>query len=381
MDNIDFTGDIAQVENEITPVGLPLIDKASIRKGKLDGTLVASVIDVTKAITGKDHKGASAVVLNLSEELSQKIRHLRINGKGRETPVADIPTLVEIIWELPGKAAKKFRRTSAKYIVRILGGDPALVDEIKAQDAMLQSTEAGRQMQAQALASVGRKRPSPDYEAEFAMRERKVRVEAMEREEAKAALEHKLWMKEFMQEQGVWNEQMEKLQKSQFVDMFYYGEEKPQMLLTSSSSDCDCCNRPCKLPVNMWMGTHMPKAKKPKDNYSSLGAIVATLFRMRYRKSDDNTHLQKKFDTEQYRKKLFSEGVVSRDGDGDIPGAKLYENEDHDLMRKGYELSAGGMSCKEIKASIRKLGWNAWDKALNGTVEEFAQFCKSTLCQ
>ena len=39
--------------------------------------------------------------------------------------------MVEIIWELPGKTAKAFRRQCAHYIVRILGGDVSLVEEIQ----------------------------------------------------------------------------------------------------------------------------------------------------------------------------------------------------------------------------------------------------------
>jgi hypothetical protein len=39
--------------------------------------------------------------------------------------------MVEIIWELPGGAAKAFRRQCAHYIVRILGGDASLVEEMR----------------------------------------------------------------------------------------------------------------------------------------------------------------------------------------------------------------------------------------------------------
>ena len=35
---------------------------------------------------------------------------IRINGKGRETPVADAATLIEIAWLCPGKAAVALRR-------------------------------------------------------------------------------------------------------------------------------------------------------------------------------------------------------------------------------------------------------------------------------
>jgi hypothetical protein len=33
-------------------------------------------------------------------ELTSKFDHIRINGKGKITPVADASTLVEIVWDL-----------------------------------------------------------------------------------------------------------------------------------------------------------------------------------------------------------------------------------------------------------------------------------------
>ena len=40
---------------------------------------------------------------------------------------------MEIIWELPGKTAKRFRRQCAHLICRILGGDRTLIDQIEAR--------------------------------------------------------------------------------------------------------------------------------------------------------------------------------------------------------------------------------------------------------
>ena len=56
-------------------------------------------------------------MLTLSRELIENIDQLRINGKGRETPVADAPTCIEIIWALPGKAAKEFRRVNKELLI------------------------------------------------------------------------------------------------------------------------------------------------------------------------------------------------------------------------------------------------------------------------
>lgn len=56
-------------------------------------------------------------------------------------------TNIEIIWLLPARAAKEFRRQSAHTICRVLGGDTSLCDEIEQRYARLQSTEEGRAYQ------------------------------------------------------------------------------------------------------------------------------------------------------------------------------------------------------------------------------------------
>ncbi len=73
-------------------------------------------------------------------ELTPKWCKLRIDGKGRETPVADAATLVEIAWLLPGKKAASFRRTGAESVCRMLGGDLSLVDEIQRRHAQVAGT-------------------------------------------------------------------------------------------------------------------------------------------------------------------------------------------------------------------------------------------------
>lgn len=93
-----------------------------------------SVLDVIGALTEHDSRHRSIVWQRLSEaypDIHTKCVYLKINGKGRATWVADANTLIEIVWLLPGKAAKEFRRGCANYICRILGGDPTLVDEME----------------------------------------------------------------------------------------------------------------------------------------------------------------------------------------------------------------------------------------------------------
>ncbi|CAN0161132.1 unnamed protein product [Ectocarpus sp. 12 AP-2014] len=80
-------------------------------------------------------------------DLADRIERIKINGKGNPTPVSDAPTAIEIIWLLPARAAREFRKQSADTIARVLGGDVSLCAEIEQRCARLQSTEEGRAYQ------------------------------------------------------------------------------------------------------------------------------------------------------------------------------------------------------------------------------------------
>lgn len=96
-----------------------------------DATKMASVIDVARAVTGLGSNDARKYALTAAKQLGINFPQLRINGRGRETPVADAKTLIQLVWELPGKAAKSFRRDCANYICRVLGGDESLLAEME----------------------------------------------------------------------------------------------------------------------------------------------------------------------------------------------------------------------------------------------------------
>ena len=107
-----------------------------------------SVLDVINLMNpNRDKSTASKAISALKQfdkELLNKIHKLRINGKGKPTPVADARTLVEIVWQLPGTAAREFRRSSANTVCRVLGGDMQLAREIEARHQISQSTTEGQ---------------------------------------------------------------------------------------------------------------------------------------------------------------------------------------------------------------------------------------------
>ena len=106
-------------------------------------TQKGSVYDVIKVVTKATSAYAvrilSRIHMQHPENMTQ-CHKLKINGKGRETPVADAATLVEIAWLCPGKAAVQFRRKGAESVCRMLGGDLTLVDEIQRRHAQVAGT-------------------------------------------------------------------------------------------------------------------------------------------------------------------------------------------------------------------------------------------------
>ena len=113
-------------------------------------TQQGSVIDVVRMVLGCTSSAANTYFARMKEEgteCAQRCAQHRINGKGKLTPVADAKTLVEIVFLLPGKTAREFRRQSAAKVCRLLGGDTTLVSEIEQRRAALESTAEGRATQ------------------------------------------------------------------------------------------------------------------------------------------------------------------------------------------------------------------------------------------
>ena len=106
-----------------------------IRKTAEDPPRVA-VYDVLQLVTGCSATNCSNVFSRVSEAFPEVITNcsnFKFSGRGqRETPVADARTTVEIIMVLPGRAAARVRKAAADVMVRYLGGDPSLVEEIAA---------------------------------------------------------------------------------------------------------------------------------------------------------------------------------------------------------------------------------------------------------
>lgn len=113
-------------------------------------TRQGSVIDVIRMVLKCPSNVATTYFGRLKDdysELGEQPTWIRINGKGRPTPVADAKTLIEIAMLLPGKASTKFRCISARTVCRVIGGDVKLLHEIEQNDQKWKSIDGGLSMQ------------------------------------------------------------------------------------------------------------------------------------------------------------------------------------------------------------------------------------------
>ena len=116
-----------------------LTDGIRVDRATQKGSIYDVISVVTKATSAYAVRILSRIQYHYPENMT-KCHKLKINGKGRETPVADAATLVEIAWLCPGKAAVTFRRKGAESVCRMLGGDLTLVDEIQRRHTQVAGT-------------------------------------------------------------------------------------------------------------------------------------------------------------------------------------------------------------------------------------------------
>jgi hypothetical protein len=92
-----------------------------------------SVFDVIKVVSGVENPRQTwdKVCHACAEVVSKTYKHM-FTGQSRETLVTDIEGMLYIINLLPGANAAAFRAGGAKLLVRYLGGDESLIDEVHA---------------------------------------------------------------------------------------------------------------------------------------------------------------------------------------------------------------------------------------------------------
>lgn len=92
-----------------------------------------SVFDIIKTITATTNPRPAYTNLQLQyPAVVNGFSNFQFPGMGeRLTPVCKVNEMIEIINVLPGPRAARFRQAGAKVLVRYLGGDESLIDEIR----------------------------------------------------------------------------------------------------------------------------------------------------------------------------------------------------------------------------------------------------------
>lgn len=92
-----------------------------------------SVFDIIRIITGNTNPHMTYARLQQGDaEALTFCENFQFSGMGeRPTPVCTVPQVIELINILPGARAKRFRSSGAKVLVRFLGGDETLIDELR----------------------------------------------------------------------------------------------------------------------------------------------------------------------------------------------------------------------------------------------------------
>ena len=122
-----------------------------------------ALIDIVIIFTGLNNNQAGKAVRRLLEQFpdfqSNRLK-FKFPGRGRQTvDVAPLAEALEFAFLLPGRTASKVRKEAAKLLVRYIGGDLSLVDEIcqinRVQAALAQIPEAARTAEQQTLRLFG----------------------------------------------------------------------------------------------------------------------------------------------------------------------------------------------------------------------------------
>lgn len=98
-----------------------------------------SVYDIIILATGQSKNSVTKTWVRLKETYGEEVaafcRDLKFSGPGqRETPCVNAKGLVKLLMLIPGKLAQEFRNQTADIMLRYLGGDTTLINEIKHTD-------------------------------------------------------------------------------------------------------------------------------------------------------------------------------------------------------------------------------------------------------
>jgi hypothetical protein len=133
----------SEIEYEPELVSLPgglaeLLGRTELPKiRKVPGKQLLTLADIGSALTNKDARHAAEdlrITISRYVDLDEKLVLVHFSCPGRQpvnVRVGNLAAVVEYIMLLPGKTAARIRAEAAKLLVRYLGGDLTLIDEVQ----------------------------------------------------------------------------------------------------------------------------------------------------------------------------------------------------------------------------------------------------------
>jgi hypothetical protein len=125
------------LEQELIQLKFDGIFKGKEKEIRITPNKEISVFDFIKVVGGQaqPRKTWLDIEKKYKKEVVTFCNNFKFEGKGqRLTPVVNVQGMVKLLFWLPGELAKQFRSKSAEVMIRYLGGDTTLIDEIKSID-------------------------------------------------------------------------------------------------------------------------------------------------------------------------------------------------------------------------------------------------------
>lgn len=129
---------MSQLVQSIKKFMLNAVDGVQVEIRYIPSTKQVSVLDVVRAVSGKDAKYASNATKRLRADIQAQFQYHKFPSASKATPVATAEVIVSIIWELPSNVAKEFRRQSARLVCQQLLVDVQLVSRYEACSNQMQ---------------------------------------------------------------------------------------------------------------------------------------------------------------------------------------------------------------------------------------------------
>jgi hypothetical protein len=121
---------------DLPPELATLLGRVQLPKVRVTPNNEYALMDIGMVVTGKDANHAAQdlqITMNRYPEVTQNLGDFKFTGQGQRIPtkVGNLAKVIEYIMLLPGVTAARIRVEASKILVRYLGGDLKMIDEVR----------------------------------------------------------------------------------------------------------------------------------------------------------------------------------------------------------------------------------------------------------